>query len=112
MTREETLRLLEFLMGAYPAMKLDKAQAIKTLEAWSLVFQEEPAEKVYRAARLHISNNKYFPNTADITECMRRGSILYDIPTAQALPEGQTKALPAPAEPVDLDEFWEWMFDI
>lgn len=112
MTREETLRLLEFLRGSYPAAKIEDAAA--TANAWSLVFQEEPAANVYRAARLHITRSPFFPTPADIKNCITRAAIIYDTPTIQALQESSKPALEDPQqepEPeLDIEDLWEWLF--
>lgn len=107
MTREETLKLLEFLYGVYPNPK-KAGNAAETANAWSLIFQDEPAANVYRAARLHIQRSPFFPTIADINDCMQRAVILYDIKTNEALPapdpqeEQQTQT-------TDIEELWEWL---
>ncbi len=108
MTREETLRLLEFLKGSYPAFKIENAAALAN--TWCLTFQDIPAARVYRAARLHISRSKYFPSPADINESMQRASILYDTPNPSALPASIKPATATPPEIIDGEEFLRWAF--
>lgn len=83
MTREETVKLLAMLRASYPNTKITDAQS--TLSAWEMVLGEYSAEKVYKAARLHLEVNKFFPTPADIIEHMTRAEVLYQTPNRLAL---------------------------
>jgi hypothetical protein len=107
MTREETLKLLEFLYGVYPNPK-KTVTAAETANAWSLIFQDEPAANVYRAARLHIQRSPYFPTISDINDCMQRAVMLYDIRAAEALPAPDPQEA-GQDQTTDIDELWEWL---
>ena len=80
MTREETRQLLKFLYAAYPNMKKISASEAKImLDAWQMTFADYEAEQIYKAARLHIKQSKYFPNSADLVSKVYKASLIYDI---------------------------------
>lgn len=83
MTREQTAKLLQSLIGAYPDTFIKDARA--TLDMWCLQFAEEDADKVYKATRLYIRKGKRFPAPADIVKLMNVAGI-YDAPRAPELP--------------------------
>jgi len=68
MTREEITRLLEALIAAYPSAKIVDARGM--VNAWEMAFGDECAETIYKAARLHMKTNKFFPTIADISKCI------------------------------------------
>ena len=79
MTREETRKLLQILYSSYPNNKIKSAAEAKTmLDVWEMTFANYEAEQVYKAARLHIKQSKYFPTPADITSRMYKASIVYN----------------------------------
>ena len=64
MTREETIKILAVLRGAYPAFYRDitKQEAESTIALWSSMFDEEPFELVGAAVKAFISgDSKGFP---------------------------------------------------
>ena len=64
MTREETIKILSVLRGAYPAFYRDitKQEAESTIELWASMFDEEPYELVGAAVKAFISGDgKGFP---------------------------------------------------
>ena len=73
MTREETVKLLETLMGAYPETFIKDAKM--TVNIWHMAFAEEDAGKVYKAARYHMEHKPKFPAPADIKKAMARAYI-------------------------------------
>ncbi len=82
MDREKTLRLLSILCGVYKNGAGEDPEG--TVKGWLLAFQDEDAEDIYKAARFHMSNNKYFPNPGDITEARKHARINYnDTPEMQ-----------------------------
>lgn len=111
MTREETLRLLQFLKGCYPNTKIDDPKG--TVEAWQLAFSADQADTIYKAARYHMVNNKFFPTPADIQNCVFRASLVYDeAQSDQIADDTTTKALPpqtADKDP-DMSELWQWLW--
>lgn len=77
MTRQEVLALLAELMGAYPNAHKIIQNPQATARIWEIMFAEDEAQEVYKAARYHISTNKYFPTPADIREAMKKSRFLY-----------------------------------
>lgn len=75
MDREKTLRLLGIIKACYPHAKIEDPEG--TVAAWLLAFQEDEAREIYKAARFHIHNNKFFPTPGDITECRAKARIIY-----------------------------------
>lgn len=64
MTREETIKILSVLRGAYPAFYRDitKQEAESTIALWESMFDEEPYELVAAAVKAFISGDgKGFP---------------------------------------------------
>ena len=64
MTREETIKVLAVLRGAYPAFYRDisKQEAEATISLWSSMFDEEPYDLVGAAVKAFISSDsKGFP---------------------------------------------------
>lgn len=74
MTREEIIKLLETLTANY-GKKIDNPVA--TVEAWTLNLGELDAGDVYKAARLHMNESKYFPNPAEIREKILKAKLIY-----------------------------------
>ncbi len=64
MTREDTIKILSVLRGAYPAFYRDitKQEAESTIGLWASMFEEEPYELVGAAVKAFISaDGKGFP---------------------------------------------------
>lgn len=64
MTREDTIKILSILRGAYPAFYRDisKQEAESTISLWCGMFEEEPYELVGAAVKAFIScDSKGFP---------------------------------------------------
>ena len=64
MTREDTIKILSVLRGAYPAFYRDitKQEAESTIALWEAMFDEEPYELVGAAVKAFISGDgKGFP---------------------------------------------------
>lgn len=64
MTREETIKILAVLRGAYPAFYRDitKQEAESTIALWSSMFDEEPFDLVGAAVKAFIAgDSKGFP---------------------------------------------------
>ena len=75
MNRDQITDLLEMVSTAYPNAKIkDPARMVSV---WEMTFGEYDAETIYKAARLHMKENKYFPTPADIIEKIARADLLY-----------------------------------
>lgn len=83
MTRQETAKLLQALVGNYPSTFIKDAKA--TLDMWCLQFSEDDSETVYKAARLYMRKGTKFPTPADIRKHMEMAHI-YDASRAPELP--------------------------
>lgn len=77
MTRKEIADLLEIMVNQYPYIRNRIEDAGQMVSAWELILGEYPAESVYKAARLHMENSKFFPTIADIREKMQRAEFIY-----------------------------------
>lgn len=75
MTREEIVSLLEIVITAYPNAKIKDAGAM--VSAWEMCLGDFSAESVYKAARLHMNNNRFFPTPADIRSNIVRAELVY-----------------------------------
>ena len=75
MTRAEIVDLLELVSSAYPNAKIKDAE--NTVRAWELAFGEYPADQIYKATRLHMNTNRFFPTPADISNLIVRADLLY-----------------------------------
>ena len=102
MTREETIKLLQFLNGCY-SKKIEDPRGM--IDAFMMVFADADAGDVYKAARYHMTNNKFFPTPADLNNCMFRAKLLFDV-----VPE--SKKLTSGKEPdaMDVDYLAQWLF--
>ena len=79
MTREEIVNLLKLFKATYPNTK-PITDPESTIAAWELVFGDEEADKVYKAARVYIkSKGDYFPSPKAIYELMSRGQLVYGV---------------------------------
>ena len=78
MTREEVIKLLAVLSDYYN-VKIQNPAGKAT--AWEMVLGDQEAESIYKAARLHMETNKYFPSPADLIKIKPRAEIVF--PTAQ-----------------------------
>lgn len=108
MTREETIKLLQFLKGCYPYVKLEDPKGM--IDAWQLAFYTEEAQDVYKAARLHMSKNKFFPTPADIKEGMNRAKLMYDIASPVSLQAQNNPQLPSGIDD-EIESLWDWIVE-
>lgn len=76
MTREEIINLLEIISAVYPHAKIKDAN--KMVEAYELILGDYSAEAVYKAARLHLSVNKYFPSPSDIRDNILKAELIFN----------------------------------
>ena len=103
MTREEVIRLLETIRAAYPNAK-GIVDPKKTVDVWTMAFAEDPADVIYKAARHHFNTNRFFPNVADIRDCINKGQMLYGPQEIHypAIPEAPNKLIPKDTSFCDL----------
>ena len=99
MTREQTAKLLQSLIGAYPDTFIKDAKA--TLDIWCLNFAEDDADTIYKATRLYMRTGTRFPAPADILK-LRERACIYDAQPAPEAPE-----LPSGASG-ELVEYKDW----
>ena len=93
MTRDEIVSLLEIVISAYPNAKINDAGAM--VSAWEMCLGDFSAESVYKAARLHMNTNRFFPTPADIRSNIVRAEMVYrdseiDQKRLEAKPEPST----------------------
>lgn len=91
MTREETIKLLQFLKGCYPSFKTDDAQTM--VMSYSVALAQYKTEDVFKAARYHVIHNKFFPTPAEIIQCILRANLLYNIPEHKAIEQPKRKTI-------------------
>lgn len=99
MTRKEIVDLLKIVFAAYPHTKIADPNAM--VSTWEMMFGEYSAESVYKAARLHMENSKFFPTVADIKENLKKAEMIYSSPALEApkrlkrpvmkIPDGMTE---------------------
>lgn len=77
MTREEIIKLLAVLSDNYN-VKIQNPAGKAT--AWEMVLGDYEADSIYKAARLHMSSNKYFPSPADLLKIRSRAELVYSTP--------------------------------
>ena len=76
MTRAELLPLIKRLLAVYPN---NGVQDVKSLvDGWAMIFADDPAEAVYKAARLHMGTKKWFPKASEIKELIPYAVDLYN----------------------------------
>ena len=82
MNRDQITDLLEMVITAYPQTKIkDPARMV---DVWEMTFGEYEAETIYKAARLHMKESKFFPTPADIIEKIGKADLLYtEVPQAR-----------------------------
>ena len=106
MTREEIGKLLKIAYAAYPNAKITDPEGM--LNVWEMAFGDYPADKIYKAVRLHIQTNRFFPTPADITEKITRAEIVYNAPESlQMRLEGKKSQITLPAKREYTESEWE-----
>ena len=86
MTRAELIPLIKQLLAVYPNNGITDVKSL--VDGWEMIFGEDNAETVYKAARLHMQSCKWFPKAAEIKE---------RLPYAGALFNDQQQAIEEPA---------------
>ena len=106
MNREETIKLLAILSSAYPYASKEIKDASALATAWEMALGEFSAEAVYKAARLHLETNKYFPSPSDVRDNIVRAQIAY----APTIPNAiESKANNSEETEKNLDLFCKWI---
>lgn len=76
MKRNEIINLIKTLLGAYPNTKIDNPKGL--VDSWEMMFGSEDAETVYKAARIHMKNCKWFPKPSEIKKYMGVAPYLFN----------------------------------
>ena len=105
MERKEIVELLKVVASAYPHTKIADPKAMVT--TWEMTLGEFSAETVYKATRLHMETNKYFPSPSDIRDKIVRAQIAYQ-PTITNAIEATSSKDEAEIEK-NLDLFCKWI---
>lgn len=105
MERKEIVELLKVVASAYPHVKIADPKAMVT--TWEMTLGEFSAESVYKATRLHLETNKYFPSPSDIRDKIVRSQIVYQ-PTITNAIEATSSKDEAEIEK-NLDLFCKWI---
>jgi len=95
MSREEVIKLLGILYSAYPYIKDKVNDPEAMVNTWEMCLGDFSAESVYKAARLHMNTNRFFPTPADIRSNIVRAEMVYrdseiDQKRLEAKPEPST----------------------
>ena len=90
MTRKEIVELLKIVSASYPNAKIADPNTMVT--TWEMMFGDLPADKVYKAARLHMESSKFFPTVADIKENLTKADMIYNTVALEA-PKHRRKPL-------------------
>lgn len=85
MTRDEITKLLEILTATYPHAVKNIKDPAAMATAWELALGDFQAEAVYKAARLHMATNKFFPSPADIRDRITKAELIYTGPQLPAI---------------------------
>ena len=95
MSREEVIKLLGILYSAYPYIKDKVNDPEAMVNTWEMCLGDFSAESVYKAARLHMNTNRFFPTPADMRSNIVRAEMVYrdseiDQKRLEAKPEPST----------------------
>lgn len=75
MSEKECMQILAIVRSVYPNVKIEDAGSM--VKGWMLELGDYSASSVYKAARLHMSTNRFFPTPADIREKIIRAELVY-----------------------------------
>ena len=104
MERKEIVELLKIVSANYPHAKISDPKAM--VSAWELLLGDYSAEAVYKAARLHMETNKYFPSPSDIRDNIVRAELVYKPTIPNAI---EAKANNSEETEKNLDLFCKWI---
>lgn len=104
MERKEIVELLKIVSANYPHAKISDPKAM--VSAWEMILGDYSAEAVYKAARLHMETNKYFPSPSDIRDNIVRAEIVYKPTIPNAI---ESKANNSEEMEKNLDLFCQWI---
>lgn len=112
MSREEVIKLLGILYSAYPYIK-DKVNDPQVMaSAWEMCLGGYSAESVYKAARLHMETNRFFPTPADILSNIVRAELVYrdsEIDGKRLEAKCEPSTAISETEEQYLDDFCKWI---
>ena len=104
MERKEIVELLKIVSANYPHAKISDPKAMVT--AWEMLLGDYSAEAVYKATRLHMETNKYFPSPSDIRNNIVRAELVYQ----QTIPNAiEAKSNNSEETEKNLDLFCKWI---
>ena len=85
MTRQEVVKLLKILTDTYPYVQNKIGDPQEMAGIWYMLFMNDDAGKVFKAARYHMNTKKFFPTPAELREVMTRADLLYSekVPTIE-----------------------------
>ena len=89
MTQKEIAELLKVLSANY-GKRLEPKKAKETIDAWTLNLGELDTEDVYKAARLHMNESKFFPNPAELREKILKARLVYQNEPVKAIERPKT----------------------
>lgn len=74
MTRDETKELLMTIQAIYPNFNVKPDQMTATLNAWSVMLEEYPAEAVIAALKIYVktNNNGFAPSVSQLIGCLHK----------------------------------------
>ena len=104
MERKEIVELLKIVSANYPHAKISDPKAM--VSAWELLLGDYSAEAVYKATRLHMETNKYFPSPSDIRDNIVRAELVYKPTIPNAI---ESKANNSEETEKNLDLFCKWI---
>lgn len=106
MKREEIIDLLDVLSAAYPHATKNITNPKALVTAWEMTLGGFSAESVYKAARLHMETNRYFPSPSDIRDNIVKAQIVYQPTITNAI---ESKANNSEEMENNLDLFCRWI---
>lgn len=89
MTREETKELLMTIRAIYPNFNVKPAEMTPTLNAWSIVLEDYPADSIYAALKIFVKTN----NTGFAPSASQLIGSMYAPKANDQLTEGEAWAL-------------------
>ena len=94
------------LSAAYPHATKNITNPKALVTAWEMTLGGFSAESVYKAARLHMETNRYFPSPSDIRDNIVKAQIVYQPTIPNAL---ESKANNSEETENNLELFCRWI---
>ena len=76
MTRGEVIGLIKALIGAYPNTKIPDVKTM--VDSWTMLFADDDANIIYRAAKAHMEKSGWFPKPAEIRKLIPYAHTVYE----------------------------------